>query len=331
MTVLVTGATGYIGSRLTEELVKINKEVDALVRRPERVGKLNKLGVGIVTGDVTDPSSFKGKLGKYDTIYHLANVYDFWAPDNSIFYKVNVQGTKDLLQEAKASGVGKVIYTSTVEAIGMRKGEIGNEETTHCGYYPAEYSRTKYLGLCEAMKAFDDGVPVITVMPGATIGPGDVKATGQFIMSFLNHKLPGLLFPDCTISYGYLNDVVKGHILAAEKGKAGQKYIIANGNYSTREFFGMVSEVSGIPMLEKTVPPVMISMLSNMQMLKASFTKRPPQIPKGLVRLMKNGVMADNSRSIKELGMTYTPIKDALRETVEWYRAQGMAPSEQKL
>jgi dihydroflavonol-4-reductase len=326
LNILVTGATGFVGGHLTEELIRRNETVDALVRRPQSADRLGKMGVGLVQGDVTDPSSFRGKLGKYDTVYHLANIYDWWVPDESVFYKVNVVGTSNVLAEAQAAGVGKIIYTSTVEAIGARKGEMGTEGTVHCGHYPAEYSRTKYLGLCEAMKIAADGAPVITVMPGAVIGPGDTKATGQFMIAFLNGKMPGLLFPDCVISYGYVKDVVNGHILAAEKGKEGEKYILANGNYSIRALYDMIAEVAEIPKLQKAISPALVGLLSNVQTLRASLTGKPPQIPKALVTVMKEGVMADNSRSIKELGVQYTPIKQALKETVDWYRANGLAP-----
>ncbi|MDW5561834.1 MAG: NAD-dependent epimerase/dehydratase family protein [Methanomassiliicoccus sp.] len=325
MTVLITGATGFVGSHLTEELLKKGDSIDALVRRPERAEALSKLGIGIIKGDVTEPASFRGKLGKYDTIYHLANVYDFWLPDNSVLDKVNVQGTRSLLEEAKAAGVGKIIYTSSTVAIGIKSGAVGDEETEHCGYYPAEYNRSKYLGLCEVGKMVAEGAPVITVLPSAIIGPGDTKSTGQFIINYLNGKLPGMIFPDCVMAYAYVKDVARGHVLAAEKGEIGQRYILANGNYQLRDFFNMISEVSGVPPLKKTVSPTMVDMLSSMQMIKASWTKRPPQIPKDLVRVMRDGMMVDNSKGIRELGMAYTPIKEALRETVEWYRANGMA------
>jgi dihydroflavonol-4-reductase len=331
LTILVTGATGFVGGHLIEELVRRNENVEALVRKPENAANLNKMGVGLVGGDITDPSSYKGKLGKYDMIYHLANVYDWWVPDDSIFYKVNIKGTRDLLQEAKEAGVGRIIYTSTVEAIGVKKGEVGTEETVHCGYYPSEYSQSKYLGLCEVMKMVSEGLPIVTVMPGAVIGPGDTKATGQFMMAFLNHKMPGLMFPECVIGYGFVKDVAKGHILAAEKGKIGEKYILANGNYSIKELYYIVADVAGIPRMEKAIPPSMITLLSNMQALKASFTKKPPQIPKSLVRVMKNGILVDNSKSIKELGIQYTPIKQAIKEAVEWYQAEGLVPSTKTL
>jgi dihydroflavonol-4-reductase len=327
LTILVTGATGFVGGHLIEELVRQNEDVEALVRKPENAINLSKMGVGLVEGDITDPSSFKGKLGKYDIIYHLANVYDWWVPDDSIFYKVNVKGTRDLLLEAKEAGVGRIVYTSTVEAIGAKKGEVGTEETVHCGYFPSEYSRSKYLGLCEAMKMTSQGVPIVIVMPGAVIGPGDTKATGQFMMAFLNHQLPGILFPDCVLGYGFVKDVSRGHILAAEKGKVGEKYILANGNYSIKEFYDIVADVAGIPRMEKSISPALTSLLSNMQTFKASVTKKPPQIPKQLVRVMKNGILVDNTKSIRELGIQYTPIKQAIKEAVEWYQAKGLVSS----
>lgn len=327
MNVLVTGATGYIGGQLTKELVRRNESVDAFVRRPQTADELGKMGVGLIKGDLTDPASFQGKLGKYDIIYHLANVYDFWVPDRTSYYKVNVKGTRDLLHEAHKAGVGQIIYASTVEAIGPRKGELATEETVHCGYYPSDYSKSKYLGLCEVQRLASEGAPVITVMPGGVFGPEDHKIYGQYMLTFLNGKAPGMIYPDSVGCLCYIKDAVEGHILATKNGKVGEKYILMTSGCTARELYDTIADVAGIPRMKRVVPPAVVGMVSYYQAAQASLTKRPPQIPRGLVNIMKRGgVMVDNSKSIRELGIKYTPMEQAIRETVEWYRANRLAP-----
>lgn len=254
MNVLVTGATGYLGGQLTKELVKGNEEVDALVRRPQSADMLDSIGVGLIEGDLTAPASYRGKLGKYDVIYHLANVYGHWVPDKSAYYDVNVQGTKAFLLEAKNAGVARIVYTSTIMALGTKKGEMGTERTEHCGYDTSEYGRSKYQGLCEVQKLATEGAPVVTIMPGAVFGPGDKKTLGPGILRLLYGRVPGLLYPEAVYGYTYIEDAVKGHILAVKNGKVGERYIISNGNYSTREVFDMVADIAGVPRVQKAIP-----------------------------------------------------------------------------
>lgn len=229
--------------------------------------------------------------------------------------------------EAKNAGVGRIVYTSTTMALGTRKGEMGTERTEHCGYNTSEYGRSKYLGLCEIQRLASESVPVVTTIPGGVFGPGGRKTLGPGILRLLDGRVPGLVYPEAVFSYTYIDDAVKGHILAAKNGKVGERYIISTGNYSTREMFDMVADIAGIPRVKKAIPPTVIGLLSNMQMLRASITKRPPEFPRDMVKGWKwGGIRVDNSRSISELGIRYTPMEQAVRETVEWYWANGLAP-----
>jgi dihydroflavonol-4-reductase len=327
MPVFVTGATGFIGSHLVEALVRNNEQVYALARKTSNTDRLKKLGITLVDGDVTDASSLKGVMKDCQTVYHLANRYEMWLPDKSLFYKVNVDGTRNVLNEAMNAGVEKVVYASAAEALGEKKGEIATEETRHSGVFLSEHCRTKYLGLVEALKLRDRGLPLVVTMPGAVIGPGDLKATGKIVLGLLNQKLPGIFFGDSSISFVHVKDVVEGHMLAAKKGKVGEKYILSSEILKVREFFETICNIGKVPMPKREISPAMCTVLAHMMEFRSFFTKTPPEMPLPLVRVMGHGMMFDNSKAKRELGMKFTPIKDALSETVAWYRTEGYAPA----
>jgi len=328
MPVFVTGGTGFIGSHLVEALVRNNEQVYALARKTSnRTDRLKELGATLIDGDVTDAPSLKGAMKDCQTVYHLANRYEMWMPDKSLFYKVNVDGTRNVLNEAMNAGVEKVVYTSAAEALGEKKGETATEETCHSGVHLSEHCRTKYLGLMEASKLRDRGLPLVVVMPCAVIGPGDLKATGKIILGLLNQKLPGVFFGDSSIAFIHVKDVVEGHMLAAKKGKVGEKYILASEILKVRDFFETVCNIGNVPMPKREISPAMCTMLAYMMEFGSFFTKKPPEMPLPMVRVMTHGMMFDNSKAKRELGMKFTPIKDTLPETIAWYRAQGYAPA----
>ncbi len=327
MQAFVTGGTGFIGGHLVDKLVRDNQRVRVLARKTSDKEKLKGLGAEVVEGDVTDLASLKGKMKDCDTLYHVANVYDWWLPDKSTFYKVNVDGTRNVLQEAMDAGVEKIVYTSTVAAIGERKGEIASEDTGQSDFFPSDYNRSKYLGLVQAMKIqAENRLPIVTVMPSAVIGPGDLKASGRIMIDFLNRKLPGVIYGSTIFGYVDVEDVVRGHVLAAEKGRIGEKYILSSENLALRDFLGMVSDISGVPIPKRNIPPTMAKTLSYLMEFNSMFTRRPPRFPLGLVRSMEHGLAVDNSKARKELGMEFTPMKETLARTIEWYRENGYAP-----
>jgi dihydroflavonol-4-reductase len=328
----VTGGTGFIGSHLVERLVRDNQHVRVLARKTSDTEKLSGLGVEVVKGDVIDPASLKGKMKDCDTLYHVANVYDWWLPNKSTFYKVNVDGTRNVLNEAMGSGVEKIVYTSSVAAIGEKKGEIASEDTSHSKYFPSDYNRSKYLGLEEAMKMrAENGLPVVAVMPSAVIGPGDFKATGRTILDFLNKKLPGVFYTGTIFGYVDVNDVVRGHVLAAEKGRVGEKYVLSSENLALGDLFEILSDISGVPVPKRNIAPLMAKTFSYFMEFNSLFTRKPPRFPLGLVRSMEHGLAVDNSKARKELGMEFTPMKETLARTIEWYRENGYAPKPEAL
>lgn len=324
MPAFVTGGTGFVGSHLVEALVRSGEQTRVLARKTSETSFLKNMGVEVVEGDITDPSSFKGRMKDCDTVYHVANIYELWLPSKSLFYKVNVEGTKNVLKEALDAGAKKVVYTGTSAAIGESKGETATEETQHTGFYPSDYNKSKHIGEIEAMKMHRElGLPLVAVNPSVILGPRDWKDSGKMIVDFLNGRLPGAFFLDCSYSYVDVRDVAMGHILAGKKGRTGQRYILSSENHTGREINRMLSEISGLPAPKREFSVSMAYFLAYMMEGAAAFTRKPPRLPLGTVRNMDHGLIVDNSKARKELGMEFIPIRKTLEYAIQWYRENG--------
>lgn len=328
MVAFVTGAPGFIGSHVVKELVGSGESVTALVRDPEKAAALKDLNVEFIKGDVTDKNSLAGAMRDCEVVYHLANIYEWWLSDRKLFYRVNVDGTRNVLTTALEEGVDKVVHTSTAGAIfSGRNDQVVNEETQHSGHFIGDYTSSKFLAEREAFRIHrEHGLPLVVVNPGAVIGPGDFKATGRLILDFLNRKLPGTFFEDLSLPYVYVKDVAKGQILASKKGRIGERYILSGENITWRDYFRMLSEISGVEVPKRKISPAMAKFVASLSELKSFFTRKPPNVAKELVKLMQHGGTVDNTKSREELGLDYTPIREALTRTVQWYWDNGHAP-----
>jgi len=326
MTTLITGATGFIGSHLVEELVKRGEAVRALVRKTSDTSRLKALGVELAYGDITDKDSVSAALQGCQRLYQVAAIYEWWIPDRRRFFQVNVDGTKNVLAAALDAGVSKVVYTSTDESIGEAKGERKTETTPHRGYHLSDYAKSKYLAEQEAMKFCQIGLPLVCVNPAAVYGPGDFKGqtVGAAILDFLNGKLPGQF--GSYINFVYIDDVVQGHILAMEKGKVGERYILA-GDEDTliKDFVNLLAEVSGLTKIPRELPAWLVRVMAFALETLSALTRKPPMLARDVVRFRLFGMRADNTKARTELGMTFTPLREGLARTIQWYRDNGYA------
>jgi dihydroflavonol-4-reductase len=248
MKALVAGATGFMGSSIVRELLKDGVEVKVLVRENSDTRNIDGLDVEKAYGDIRDGESVKGALQGCDTFYQTAALYAHWMPDNKVFYDINVEGTKTALTAALEQGVEKVVYTSTIGTIGISTaGKPLNEDAEFnlwgTGHH---YTRSKYLGELEAKKLCEKGLPLVIVNPTIVIGVRDIKPTpsGQTILAVLNKQIPGYM--DSGGNYIDVEDVARGHILAAQKGRIGERYILGNENMTFKDFYGLIGEVSGV-------------------------------------------------------------------------------------
>jgi dihydroflavonol-4-reductase len=324
MKVLVTGGTGFIGGHLIKRLLRDGVSVKALIRNSSKAEELKKLGVELTIGDVTDKTSLQGIMKGCDVLYHLGNVSRWWLPDKSLYYKINVEGTKSILIEALKEGVKKVVYTSSLAAIRQPKGEIAKEETEHKGDFESHYGRSKFLAEKEVLKIHrEHGLPVVILNPGVVIGPGDLKTFGRTIIEFLNGKLKAILFEESIVPLVYIDDTVEGHILASERGKIGGKYILVGDNAKIGDIFNLIGKIAGVPLPQKRIFPSLIKLIAYISEIKSFFTGKPPRLALDGIRAMEIGAAGSNRKAREELGLNFTPLEEALIRTIDWYRENG--------
>jgi dihydroflavonol-4-reductase len=320
----VTGGTGFIGGHLIKRLLLDGASVRALVRDSSKAEELKKLGVEIIIGDVTDKTSIRGIMKGCDAFYHLGNVSRWWLPDKKLYYKINIEGTKNVMIEALKEGVGKVVYTSSLAAIRQPKGEIATEEREHKRDFESHYGRSKFLAERVVLRIHREyGLPVVILNPGVVIGPEDLKTFGRTIIDFLNGRLEAMLFEDSMIPLVYIDDTVEAHIIAEDKGKIGDKYIIVGDNVKMGEVFKLINKITGAPLPERRISPLIIKLIAYASELKSLFTGNPPRLALDAVRAMEVGAIGDNRKAREELGLHFTPLEEALRRTIAWYKENG--------
>lgn len=324
MKIFVTGATGFIGSNLIARLAQDDHHVVCLVRATSHVEPLKKLGVNLAIGDVTDKASVVEGMRGCDFVVNLANVYSFWEADKWIYTNVNVDGTKNVMQSAIEASVEKVVHISTYGVYGIPADCPFTEESEVGPCHISEYTRSKYSGELIAWELYEkQGLPLVVIYPCIILGAGDTKATGQYLKDVLLRRLPAKVFEDTIFTYVHVQDVVEAIVSAlGKKDNIGQKYIIGKYHLSIHEVNQMIQDISGVP-LPKIKLPGFLAMISAAFLTRvADLTKKPP--PWGMcldqVRSMKESIVADGSKAERELGITYTPIRKALEEAIEWYQ-----------
>ncbi|NIP39194.1 MAG: SDR family NAD(P)-dependent oxidoreductase [Candidatus Dadabacteria bacterium] len=324
MNIFITGATGFIGRQLTKKLVENNHTVSALVRNKYKAKELTELGVKIHEGDVTDTKSIEGALRGCDTLFHLANISRWWLRDKNKYIDVNVTGTKNLLVEASRAGVRKVIFTSSVAAIRQPHGVLSREDLEHCGEFESLYGKSKYLAEQEVLKfAKTSNLDISVLNPGVVIGPGDFKTFGKILIEFLNRRLKFRVFDESYVPLVYIDDVVDAHIVATEKAKLGEKYILVSENMKIIDIYKMAHEITGDPVPALQMPPILIKTLAHFMELKAGITGVSPKLAVDAVNAMRKGASASNEKATGELGIKFMPIRQALGKTIDWYRQNG--------
>jgi dihydroflavonol-4-reductase len=322
---LVTGGTGFIGRAVVVELLGAGREVRVLARHPEAVGGLT---VEVAQGDLRDPVSLASAVRGCDRVFHVAADYRLWVPDPEVMYAVNVQGTRDLLHAAAEAGVARVVYTSTVGALGNPgDGTPGTEETpVSLADMVGHYKRSKFLAEEVVLDYARQGLPVVLVHPSAPVGPGDSRPTptGRIIVDYLQGRMPAYL--ETGLNLVHVRDVAQGHLLAEEKGRVGEKYILGNQNLSLSEIFRMLAEITCIPAPRVRLPYWPILALSYLDEFWATqVSHKPPRMPVAGVKMAKKFMYFDSSKAIRELGLPQTPVRQALQEAVAWFQEHGYA------
>jgi dihydroflavonol-4-reductase len=324
MKILVTGATGFIGSHLIRRLKQTDHQIFCLVRKTSDIRLLNELGVTLVSGDVTDKISVLEGMKDCDWVINLANVYSFWESDKRVYTQVNIEGTRNVMQCALETGISKVIHVSTAAIFGKPQVVPFTEESPVGPVRFSEYSRTKYEGDLIAWEYYrKNGLPLVVIYPVAVLGPGDPKATGKYIQNLIHHHLPAMVFDDSFFTFVHVKDVAEAIIRAAEKeNNIGQKYIIGKYQLTFGEINRMVSEISGVPLPKLKLPGFMAMFNAHLLTWIAYLIKKPPCWGMAIdqMRIMQEGARADGSKAERELGITYMPIRTALEETIASFK-----------
>ena len=331
MNCFVTGASGFIGANLVHELVARKHQVKALLRPGSDPRGLREVQFERVEGDLSDVAKLKEALQGCDWCFHVAASYHLWLRDYRPMYAANVEGTRNVIEAAASAGCLRVIYTSTVGCIGLPEpveGRISpSDEATPVseGQMSSHYKRSKWQAEQVATRFARDGLPVIIVNPSAPVGPRDVKPTptGQVIVDFLNRRMPAYL--DTGLNWVHVRDVAIGHILAAQNGCIGERYILGNaeGNWTMKQMFAVLEEVTGIRAPRFRIPYSLALGAAYANEALSWFTGQPPKAPLAGVRMARHKMYFNPAKAIRELGLPQTPPKQALADAAEWFRQNG--------
>ena len=325
MASLVTGGTGFIGANVVRALLRAGDEVRVLARPDSNLSNLRGLRVDVVRGDLCDLPSLRAATRACARVFHVGALYSFWVRDPDLVYEVNVEGTRNVLDAAAEAGAKRIVVTSSVAALAVPgKGEVVTEETAASpSRIVGAYKRSKYLAEQVALEAAGRGLPVVVVNPSFPVGPWDVKPTptGQVIVDFLNRRMPAYI--ETGMNVVAVEDVAEGHLLAAERGRIGERYILGGENVTMRQLLGILADVTGLPAPRIRVPYRPILALSYANALACRVTRTAPRMTPDTIRMSHHAMYYDPSKARRELGLPATPIDEALRRAVEWFTANG--------
>lgn len=325
MLTLVTGGTGFVGTAVVRLLLSEGHAVRALARRGSDPQNLDGLDIDLTVGDLLDKESLRRACKGCRRLYHVGAHYSLWEPSPKVFYRVNVDGTRNLLEAAMEEGLERVVYTSTVGALGHREdGGPANEETpVGLDQMIGHYKRSKFLAEIEAREAARLGLPVVIVNPSTPVGPRDIKPTptGQIIVDFLNRRMPAYI--DTGLNFIDVADVARGHLLAAERGRIGERYILGHRNLTLHELFAILGQIAKLPPPKLRIPYRLILPLAYGNHWLSYLINKPPRIPLEGVKMAKRRMFFDASKAVRELGLPQTPIEQALEEAVRWFTDNG--------
>ncbi|MDP2599432.1 MAG: NAD-dependent epimerase/dehydratase family protein [Deltaproteobacteria bacterium] len=324
--VLITGATGFIGGNLVRLLLKQGFKVRALVRSSSDLANLKNLDVELAYGDLRDPTSLIKACDGCEQLYHVAASYQFWSPNPKEFYESNVDGTRNILEAAKAAKISKIVYTSTVGAIQYPHDPSKPSDET-C--WPTQkdlhndYKKSKFMAEQVALQYAENGLPVVIVNPSAPIGPYDVKPTptGKIIVDFLNGRVPAYL--DTGLNIIDVEDCAWGHILAAQKGRAGERYILGNKNISLKAIYELIASLTKRKPPKMRIPYAVAWGAAVGSETIGKLFKRRPKVSLGAVRMAKHHMYFSPAKAVKELGLPQSPIENAFARAIEWFENNG--------
>ena len=322
MKAFLTGGTGFIGANVVRALLARGFEVRALVRPGSDRRNLEGLDIELVQGDVRDFRSVKRAMQDCGLVFHVAAMYSFWVRPRRLIYEVNVDGTRNVLQAALELRAERVVYTSSVAALGLREDGRPADENTPVNpkHIIGDYKKSKYLAQEVALAYAKKGLPVVIVNPTFPVGPYDIKPTptGQVIRDFLERRMPAYL--ETGMNVVAASDVAEGHLLAAEKGRIGEKYILGGENLTMRELLEALSRITGLPAPRVRLPYHPILALSYLNAGWCRLAGSTPRMTPDTVRMSRHYMFFSPRKAVEELGLPQTPAEEALCRAVDWFR-----------
>jgi len=325
MKAFVTGATGFIGGNLARALLRDGHQVRALIRPESDRRNIAGLPVELAEGDLDSQRNLAEQVSGCDAVFHVAAHYSLWVKDRDSIYRANVDGTKNLLAAARAVGVKRFIHTSSVAAIGVpAPNTLGTEETqTTLEELVSDYKKSKYLAEQAALRAAREGLDVVIVNPSTPIGARDVKPTptGEIILRFLQDRMPAYVHTGLNLVD--VEDVAQGHMLAWQRGRTGERYILGNRNLSLKEMLEILAAITGKRAPRIAVPhsiPLAVAFID--EMILARLGKRP-RVSFYSVQMSRKAMYYDSSKAVRELGLPQNSVETALEKAVRWFEENG--------
>jgi dihydroflavonol-4-reductase len=326
MKALVTGATGFVGAAVARALLAAHWQVRVLARKGSDRRNLQGLAVDVEEGDLTDVDSLERAARGCVGLFHVAADYRLGAPDPSQLYRTNVEGTRNVLAAASRAGVQRIVYTSSVATIGIpADGTPGDEATPNSlGNMIGHYKRSKYLAEEVVMEAARAGASVVIVSPSTPVGPGDVKPTptGQLVLDAAAGRMPA--YVDTGLNIVHVDDVAAGHLLAYERGNAGERYILGGQDMTLREILAVISALAGRKPPRVRLPYAAVLPIAYLAEGYAKLSGRSGRITLEGVRMSRKRMFFSSAKAVRDLGYTFRPPVEAFKDAIRWYRENGL-------
>jgi dihydroflavonol-4-reductase len=330
MKAFITGATGFVGAHVARALAAAGADLRLLVRPTSRTENIADLRAEIVTGDLRQPESLKKAMQGCEFVFHVAADYRLWVRDPQEMYKANVEGTRAILDAARHSGVRRVVYTSSVATMGFtRDGHIATEESpVSLTDMVGHYKRSKFMAEEIALDAGRNGANVVVINPTTPIGEYDIKPTptGRIIVDFLKRNFPA--YVDTGLNLADVKEVARGHLLAMEKARPGERYILGGENLTLKEILDKLAAMTGLPSPKMKVPhAVAMGFAVFDQLFTGTILGKEPRATIDAVKMGRKKMFASSAKAERELGYRVLPVEDALRRAIDWFQAHGYADS----
>jgi dihydroflavonol-4-reductase len=326
MKALVTGATGFVGAAVTRALLAAQWQVRVLARKGSDRRNISALDVEVAEGDLNDSAALDRAAQQCVALFHVAADYRLGAPDPSQLYRTNVEGTRNILNAAKRAGVQRMVYTSSVATIGIPTDGTAGDESSPVALQNmiGHYKRSKFLAEEAVRTAAREGNPVIIVSPSTPVGPGDLKPTptGQLVLDAAAGRMPA--YVDTGLNIVHVDDVAAGHLLAYERGRVGERYILGGQDMSLREILGLIAALVGRKPPRLRLPYGVVLPIAYLAEGYAKLSGRSGRITLEGVRMSRKRMYFSSAKAVRELGYQWRPPLQAFEDAIRWFREQGL-------